>query len=157
MTERTEILVRLGDMAVSGEGHVLVALGLGSCVAVILDDRTAEVSGLAHVLLPSHAMSRDRTKPGRSADTAVPQLVRAMCERGATFADLTGRLVGGASMFADLLAPGAVHMGQRNVDACRRGLSEVSIPIVGEAVGGQKSRSVWVDSADGTVAVRVVS
>ncbi len=59
-------------------------------------------------------------------------------------------------MFADLLAAGAVHIGERNVDACRRGLREASIPIVGEAVGGQKSRSVWVDPSGGTVTVRMV-
>jgi chemotaxis protein CheD len=69
---------------------------------------------------------------------------------------MTGRLVGGASMFADLLAAGTVHIGERNIDACRRGLRDASIRLTGEAVGGQKSRSVWVDSSDGKVTVRMV-
>ncbi len=151
-----EILVRLGAMAVTDSGETLTALGLGSCVAVILDDREARVCGLAHVLLPSRSLSRDTSNPIRSADTAVPWLVGAMCEKGAAQERITCRLVGGASMFADLLAAGAVHIGERNVVACRSSLRGVSVPIVGEAVGGEKSRSVWLDGERGVVTVRTV-
>jgi chemotaxis protein CheD len=59
-------------------------------------------------------------------------------------------------MFADLLAAGAVHIGERNVVACRSSLRGVSVPIVGEAVGGEKSRSVWLDGERGVVTVRTV-
>lgn len=154
--DRAEILVRLGAMAVTDSGETLYALGLGSCVAVLLDDREATVSGLAHVLLPSHSLCRDASHPARSADTAVPHLVQAMCELGASPKRLTGWLVGGASMFADLLAAGTVHIGERNIEACRKSLRAAAVPIAGEAVGGQQSRSVWLDSTNGTVTVRQV-
>jgi chemotaxis protein CheD len=153
---KTEIVVKLGAMAVTACGETLVALGLGSCVAVILDDREAKLAGLAHVLLPSQTLSRDRSNPARSADTAVPRLVQLLCEQGASRERLTGWLVGGASMFADLLAAGTVHIGERNIAACRSGLREASVPIVGEAVGGQRSRSVWLDAERGVVTVRTV-
>ena len=45
--------VRVADLVTArGEG-VLTALGLGSCVAIVLWDPTTSAGGMAHVLLPS--------------------------------------------------------------------------------------------------------
>ena len=153
---RSEILVRLGVIAVTNTGETLVALGLGSCVGVLLHDPVGRVGGLAHVLLPSRSLSRDRANPARAADTAVPALAQQMIEYGAVPQRVVARLVGGASMFADLLAAGTVHIGERNVVACRLALRKEGIPVVAEAVGGQGSRSVWFDVGHGTVTVRSV-
>ncbi|UCD23880.1 MAG: chemotaxis protein CheD [Gemmatimonadota bacterium] len=157
MTDQSaEKLVRLGMIVTSNGGDTLAALGLGSCVAVLLHDPGAGVGGMAHVLLPSQSLSRDRSSPGRTADTAVPALVQEMVDRGASPARLVARMVGGASMFSDLLAAGTVHIGERNVVACRLALREAGIPLEGEAVGGKGSRSVWFDVASGTVTIRSV-
>jgi chemotaxis protein CheD len=107
-------------------------------------------------LLPSHSLSRDRSNPARTADTAIPVLAAQMREHGASNNRIVARLVGGASMFADLLAAGTVHIGERNIVACRLALREAGIPIVAEAVGGKGSRSVWFDVGRGTVTVRSV-
>jgi chemotaxis protein CheD len=153
---RSEILVRFGVIAVTNAGETLVALGLGSCVAVLLHDPVARVGGLAHVLLPSRSLSRDRGNPARAADTAIPTLAAKMLEYGASPQRIVARMVGGASMFADLLAAGTVHIGERNVVACRLALRKEGIPIIAEAVGGKGSRSVWFDVGHGTVTVRSV-
>lgn len=151
-----EVIVRMGEFAVlRGEG-VLVALGLGSCVAVILHDRYARVAGLAHVVLPSASLSREHDRPARAAETAVPLLVGAMNAEGADVARLTARLVGGASMFANLLAPGSVSMGERNTLAARAALRAAGIPIVGQSLGQTYGRSVWFDLRLGTALVRSV-
>ena len=152
----SEQLVRLGIIVVSNGDDTLAALGLGSCVAVLLHDPRAGVGGMAHVLLPSQSLSRDRSNPGRAADTAVPALVEQMTERGASQPLMVARMVGGASMFSDLLAAGTVHIGERNVVACRLALRKAGIPVVGEAVGGKGSRSVWFDVGSGSVTVRSV-
>lgn len=149
-------MVRLGAMAVTNGGETLSALGLGSCVAVIVHDAKSGVGGLAHIVLPSQSLSRDRANPARSADTAIPMLVERMADHGATPNRIVARLVGGASMFADLLATGTVHIGERNIVACRLALRKIGIPVVAEAVGGKKSRSVWFDVGKGTVTVRSV-
>lgn len=146
----------MGELAVARGHGTLVALGLGSCVAVVLHDPVSCVGGLVHVLLPSKALSRDRDHPSRTADSAIPHAVGVMSERGADRARITARLVGGASMFRDLLAAGSVHVGERNVVACRLGLRTAGIPIVGEAVGGGAGRSVWFDVTRGRVTVRSV-
>ncbi len=156
MTPAREIVVHMGAYAVlRGEGTV-AALGLGSCVAVILHDRHAQVVALAHVVLPSASLSRDRDRPARFADTAVPLLVGGMKIEGADVARIVARLVGGASMFANLLAAGTVPMGERNVLAARAALRAAGISIVGEAVGGSSGRSVWFDARRGTALVRSV-
>lgn len=151
-----EIVVRMGDYAVvRGEG-VLVALGLGSCVAIILHDRHVRVAGLAHVVLPSASLSRDRDRPARAAESAVPLLVGAMKTEGADVARIVARLVGGASMFANLLPAGTVSMGERNTLAARAALRATGIPMVGERVGDTIGRSVWFDVRRGTAVVRSV-
>jgi chemotaxis protein CheD len=151
-----QTLVRMGEVAVARRHGVLVALGLGSCVAVLLHDAGARVGALAHVLLPSQSLSRNRGNPARAADTAVPHALAQLRDGGAEVTRVTARLVGGASMFQDLLPTGAVHIGERNLVACRTALRVVGVPIVGEAVGGQSGRSVWFDVEQGRVIVRSV-
>lgn len=147
-------LVRMGELAVASGQGTLVALGLGSCVAVILHDPAAKVGCLAHVLLPSESLSRDRSNPARTADTAIPLATARIRAQGAEPSRIVARLVGGASMFAELLMAGAIHIGERNVTACRKGLRDIGIRVVAEAVGGQTGRSVWFDVGRGTVRVR---
>lgn len=147
-------LVRMGELAAARGQGILVALGLGSCVAVILHDPVAKVGCLAHVLLPNRSLSRDQANPARAADTAIPLAADRMRAQGADDSRIVGRLVGGASMFAELLMAGTIHIGERNITACRTGLRDIGIPIVAEAVGGQTGRSVWFDIGRGTVRVR---
>lgn len=148
--------VGLGRYAVAQGGGTLACLGLGSCVAVVLHDPVAQVGGLAHVVLPSPSLSRDRSNPGRFAETAVPLLIAEVLRAGATRGKVSARLVGGASMFTGLAPAGAVQMGQRNVNACRAALEAAAIPISAEAVGGEIGRSVWLAVDSGVLTVRSV-
>ena len=156
MTGR-ELVVKVADLQVGGTGDRLVTVGLGSCIAIVLYDPAAKVGGLAHVLLPSPALSRPDGNPAKSPHTAVPRLLELMTERGASPRRVTARLVGGASMFAALSPPGTIQMGERNVVASRQVLHSHSIPLVGEAVGGDYGRTVRLDVSDGTLEVRSVA
>ncbi len=148
-------VIGLGRYGIQSTG-TLASLGLGSCVAVLLHDPTTSVGGLAHVVLPAVALSRDRSNPTRFAETAVPFLIAEMVKAGATRGRLTARLVGGASMFTALTPAGTVQIGQRNVSACRQALDLEKVPLVAEAVGGEIGRSVWFAVASGAVTVRSV-
>jgi chemotaxis protein CheD len=59
-------------------------------------------------------------------------------------------------MFAALSPPGTIQMGERDVVASRQVLNTHSIPLVGEAVGGDYGRTVRLDVAKGTLEVRSV-
>ncbi|HET6232832.1 MAG TPA: chemotaxis protein CheD [Longimicrobiaceae bacterium] len=145
MTPR-QSFVKVAQHAVGGKEDVLVTLGLGSCVAIVLQDRAAGVGGMAHVLLPEPSLARDASNPAKFAATAVPLLLEEMGRLGARAGRLEARLVGGASMFASLMGPGSLNMGERNVRASREALRKAGIPIVAEEVGADYGRSVrfWV-------------
>ena len=151
-----EIVVRVADLRSACGEAVLATVGLGSCVAIMLHDPVARVGGLAHILLPSRSLGRTADHPGRFPQTAVPLLLDEMTALGADRRRLVARLVGGASMFSNLVPAGSMQMGDRNVIAVREVLNELAIPIVGEAVGGNQGRSVWFHIADGRVSVRIV-
>jgi chemotaxis protein CheD len=108
------------------------------------------------VVLPTASLSRDRSNPARSAESAVPLLVGEVLREGGVRGRLRARLVGGASLFSALTPPGTVQIGQRNISACRAALVAQGIDVVAEAVGGELGRSVWLDVATGTVTVRSV-
>jgi len=125
-------------------------------VAIILYDPVARVGGLAHVLLPTEAMSRDRSNPAKFPATVVPILLDRMRDLGAMGNRLRAKIVGGASMFGNLIPPGGVNIGERNVVAVRQVLAGAKIPIVAEDTGSDYGRSVYLNVADGAVEVRSV-
>jgi chemotaxis protein CheD len=153
MTER--IAVRVAEIIVQAGPVELVALGLGSCVAIVLHDPEVPIGGMAHILLPAPPPRRPPGHIGRYAQSAVPALVDRMVEAGALRHRLTARLVGGSSMFAGLLAPGAIHVGERNIVAAHAALHAQGVRVAGEWVGGDFGRSVFFDT--GTGALRVTS
>ena len=152
-----EIIVKVADLRAGTGTDILVTIGLGSCVGIVLYDATAHVGGLAHVLLPSPALGRQDSNPAKFPQTAVPLLLEQMGERGASFRRISARLIGGASMFSGLGAPGTIQMGERNLVASRQALHQSSVAIVGEATGGDFGRTVRLWVADGRVEVSSVA
>jgi chemotaxis protein CheD len=152
-----EIVVRVADLQAGTGNDVLVTIGLGSCVAVVLHDPEAKVGGLAHVLLPSPALSRRDDNPAKFPQTAIPRLLELMGQLGASPRRVTARLAGGASMFASLSAPGTIQMGERNSVACRQVLNQHGVALIGEATGGDYGRTVKLWVADGRVEISSVS
>jgi len=148
------LFVGISDLEVARAPATLTAVALGSCVGVVVHDPVAQVGGLAHVLLPSPSIGRARVDaPGRFAPSAVASLLEGLLALGAEPSRLTARLVGGASMFAQLQPAGTIQVGERNVHAVREALHRHSVRVVGEAVGGDFGRSVDFDVGTGQVVV----
>jgi len=154
---RGEIIVKVADLRAGAGQDILMTIGLGSCVAIVLYDPVAHVGGLAHVLLPSPALSRKDGNLAKFPQTAVPRLLELMATAGASTRRMTGRLVGGASMFSSLGAPGTIQMGERNVVASRQALHQAGIAIIGEATGGDFGRTVRLWVADGRLEISSVA
>lgn len=151
-----ERIVKVADWAVERGNRVLVTLGLGSCVAIMLHDPEARMGGMAHILLPSQRLARDEAHPAKFPETAVPLLVERLTALGAMRARLVAKLAGGASMFAQLMSPGTLQMGERNLVAARDVLRRHAIVVKAEAVGGERGRSVRFHVRDGRVEIRSV-
>ena len=126
-------------------------------MAIMLHDAQAKVGGMAHILLPSPALSRVDTNPAKFPQTAIPRLIQLMVSEGAEPGRITARLAGGASMFASLAPPGTIQMGERNLVAARQVLNTHGVPLVGEAVGGDFGRTVRLRVRDGHIEVSTVA
>ena len=151
-----EVIVKVAAWAAERGDGVLVTLGLGSCVAIMLHDPERRVGAMAHILLPSRSLAHDATNPAKFPETAVPLLVERLKALGAEPRRLVAKLAGGASMFSQLMTPGTIQMGERNDVAARTALRTAGIPIVREAVGGERGRTVRFHVADGRVEIRSV-
>jgi chemotaxis protein CheD len=148
----SETMVRMGELAVSGvHGHVLVSLGLGSCIGLALVDRRMGVAGLAHIVLPQ-SQGPGSESSRKFADRAVPQLLDELERAGARKVRLEAMIVGGASMFA--VSTSSLEVGQRNEAAVRALLEQHRIPVVATATGGDRGRTIRVQAGTSKVTVR---
>jgi chemotaxis protein CheD len=148
----SETMVRMGELAASSaSGHVLVSLGLGSCIGLALMDRRLGIAGLAHVVLPQ-APDQSQENPRKFADFAVPALIVELEALGARKPRLEAVLVGGAAMFA--ISSASLDVGQRNETAVRALLASLRIPVLATATGGNRGRTIRVDVATTAVTVR---
>ena len=147
--------VAIGEMVVSEcPADVLVAYGVGSCVAVCMYDPIAKVGGMLHALLPSAKSDRAGGRPTKFVDQGIPILVNELLQQGAKRPRIAAYLTGGAQV---LNAPGfdtTLNIGERNIEAAERGLKEARIPIKASATGGSIGRTVKLYIADGQVTLR---
>lgn len=147
-----DLMARMGELCASGSpGDTLVALGLGSCIGLVLMDRRKGVAGLAHIVLPT-ADGHTELNPLKFADKAVPELIRQTVALGARKPMLEAVLVGGASMFAN--ASSTLEVGARNAAAVKAALAKERVRVHAEDTGGSKGRTVKVDPPTGVVTVR---
>jgi chemotaxis protein CheD len=151
------VAVALGQWAVAAAPAKIRTL-LGSCVGVVLYDRTAKLGGVAHIVLPSARGALDH--PGKYADTAIPAMITDFNRRLGLKANarLSAKLVGGASMFQvepTVRDNSGLNIGQRNQEAIEQILAALSIPIIARDVGGTAGRRLTLDTASGIVTIRV--
>jgi chemotaxis protein CheD len=150
--------VSIGGIAVSASAaDVLVAYGLGSCVAICLYDPVSRIGGMLHALLPS-APSQNGRNPAPSAkfvDLGTPLLIEALLGLGARRGRLSAQLCGGAQVLsAPGFEEGELHIGKRNVSAAESALRNAHIPIKAQRTGGRVGRTVRFYIATGQVTVR---
>lgn len=148
------VVVGIAQGGVVHKPQKLVSYALGSCVGVCLYDRSRNIAGMAHILLPSHRDAVDQTNPYKFADTGCALLLQEMLKEGAVRQSVTAKIVGGAKMFCtDGKTEG---IGDRNVKAVRQSLAVLGICLIGEDTGRDYGRTVVLDSASGMVTVKSV-
>lgn len=147
--------VGVGEIAATvTRGDSVRAIALGSCIALIILDPSSRCVSMAHVALPDSAIAPDRVhdSPGRFADTAVPALLEAVA-RTARIVDPRGlivKLAGGAHVIA---GGASFDIGRRNAIALKRHLWTRRMGAIAEELGGNISRTVTVDVAEGRVRI----
>ncbi len=147
-------VVKMAELRLA-ENSTLLKTTLGSCVAVILHDTRRAVGGMAHFMLPER-LGVDMVI-GKYADTAIPALLSRMLKRGSRLQDIRACLAGGANMFKASGDLQITAIGEKNVQAARRILGQLQIPLAYEDTGGERGRTVLFNTHTGEVQVRFLN
>jgi chemotaxis protein CheD len=150
--------VGMGDLQLTETPGKLHTLGLGSCVALVLYDRKAQVAGMAHVMLPKSPAgdTAESKKPGKFADTAILNLLEELDKQGAEKRRIRAKIAGGAKMFNLASASPLMAIGRQNIDAVTEHLKSHGIPLDGKDTGGTRGRSVTFDTGSWRMTVRII-
>lgn len=158
MTE-TVRSVSIGEMVVSkNPNDLLVAYGLGSCVAVCAYDPRARIGGMLHALLPASPNgAASETNPAKFVREGVPVLLKELAKQGANQSRLVVRLCGGAQMLvAAQLNNTSLNIGSRNVTAATETLKNSGLRIKDQITGGHAGRTVKMNISTGKIVVRTL-
>ena len=150
------IKVGMADLKLCKAPNSVTTLGLGSCVGVALRDPVTKVGGLAHVMLPDSTTISQNSNQAKFADTGIQLLVDQMIKAGANRSRLVAKIAGGAQMFAMQNKNDLVQVGRRNVEACKKKLAELKIPILAEDTGLNYGRTVIYYPESGNFVIRAV-
>jgi chemotaxis protein CheD len=158
-------VVYIGEIVTSDKPEdVLVAYGLGSCVAVCMYDPVAKVGGMLHALLPTAPRGSKATdRPAKFVDRGVPVLIHLLLGMGARRTRLEAKLCGGAQLLSDpgqasaFGQNGRLNVGKLNVLAAEVALRTAGLRIRGRATGGTVGRTIKLHMLDGRVMVKTLA
>jgi chemotaxis protein CheD len=143
--------IGMGEIGVA-QGDGFLRTFVGSCVGLAIYCQREKVAGLAHIVLPD---SKGKGEPaGKYADTAIPETIRLLEKLvGRQGLRLSAKMVGGAKMFA---FQKGTTIGDQNVVAVERILSDCGIPVLARCCGGEKGRRVSLDVGTGAIRVETL-
>jgi chemotaxis protein CheD len=146
--------VPMSGMKVDSGNAVMRSTGIGSCIVITLYDSLKKIGAMAH---PMIAMPKGKKFPLsnlRYVENAIHSMVQEMEKAGANKKRLESKIFGGAHMFK-VFDSGDKTIGMTNVNAAKRELEGIGIPIVANDTGGNVGRSVHFDLATGLVDVKM--
>ncbi|HNB54157.1 MAG TPA: chemotaxis protein CheD [Anaerolineales bacterium] len=146
------IPVGLGELSVSANAEeVLVAYGLGSCVAIGMIDQLIGVGGLLHAVLPES--NRQPPQP-KFVDSGIRLLLEQMQQRGANRRRMLVHLAGGASVLTLSGYTQTFNIGTRNIASAIECLLNEHLSITSKDVGGSVGRTVRLYIRNGRMTVQ---
>ena len=151
-----EIKVGMADLNICVSPDSIITLGPGSCVGIAIRDPITKIGGLAHIMLPDSTTIRNNSNIPKFADTGIEELVKQIVRRGADRGRLVAKIAGGAQMFGFQSNSEMVRVGERNVEATKRKLGQLRIPILAEDTGKNFGRTVIFYPETGDFVIRAV-
>jgi chemotaxis protein CheD len=144
----------MGEYLVSAGGDQrLITYSLGSCIGLTLYDPTTGVGGLLHAQMPLSRTAPERSsrRPATFVDTGVAALLAELLGLGASRRHLVACVAGAATLLDD---DRLFDVGRRNHLVLRKMLWKNGILVAAEDVGGNCSRTLWLDTADGRTGLK---
>lgn len=149
-----EIQVGIAELKVARQPDRLITFSLGSCVGISLYDPLFRVGGLLHIMLPDSTQFNNVNKPAKFADLGIPLLLSEIRHKGARIANLQAKLAGGAQMFSGYNEKFELDIGKRNAIMAKQTLQSLGINILAEELGGNRGRTMILDTVTGQVFIR---
>lgn len=157
VTMRNVIRVGIADMNTVKAPETIRTSGLGSCIGVVLYDEIKKIAGMLHVMLPDSSLSRsDRINVAKFADTGIYGLMELLKAEGVRPMSLKAKIAGGAQMF-QFGSSDTIRIGPRNIEAVKKELKRLSIPIIAEDIGGTSGRTIEFDPSTAMLSIRTVN
>jgi len=154
---KTVVRVGIADMNIVKMPDTIRTSGLGSCVGVVLYDESKKMAGLVHVMLPDSSLGRtERLNVAKFADTGIYSLMEMLKAEGVRPLALKAKIAGGAQMF-QFGSSDTIRIGPRNVEAVKKELSRLSIPLIAEDTGGSSGRTIEFDPETCRLSIRTVN
>jgi len=138
--------LQAGFIFVAAEPTVISTV-LGSCVSVSIYDRKRKTGGMNHFQLP-HTKEKHKST-SRYGNVATSTLIHMMINSGSKMKHLEAQIFGGA--FNPEIS--TKDMGQENVMAAKKILTQKQVLVVSEDVGGKKGRKIAFNTNTNEVAV----
>lgn len=151
------IKVGMADWKVCSGQDGVTTLGLGSCVGIAIRDPGTGIGGLAHIMLPDSTEIRNNENRFKFADTGIADMVDEMVKQGAARNRMVAKIAGGAQMFAYGSAKSdMIRVGERNIQASKKKLEEMKIPLLAEDTGDTYGRTVIFYPETGVFVIHAV-
>ncbi len=149
------LIVPAGEFIVSRPEQKILQALLGSCVGLVLFDRSTLIGGLYHILLPNHSSDNIPGNPKLYANSGLPLFFEALIGKGAKAEKLQAFIAGGALFSQNSETEFRLDIGGRTVEIVENFLSEKKIPIVQTETGGYLNTVLSFHLPEGKVDVDV--
>lgn len=152
------VTVNMGDYKLGRGSQKLITRDLGSCVAVAMRDPQTGVGGLLHIMLPKYDSNSAGEVPNfaKYADTGIEELVKKLVLQGAKRERLVVKLAGAAHMVKTEGVSESMDISSRNLNAVKKILAKMNIPVLAAEVGGHSPRTVVFEPGSGVFRILTV-
>lgn len=131
---------------------MMIVTVLGSCVAACIRDKTSNIGGMNHFMLPfQNDFGEAAGNMAIYGDYAMEVLIKQLLDMGAQRKHLEAKIFGGGNL---LKAVTADRVGERNAAFVRKYLNQQKIPVLAEDLLGEHSRKIYFLPEQGTVRVK---
>ena len=150
------IKVGMADLNICRDPDIITTLGLGSCIGIALYDPSTKIGGLAHIMLPDSTKIRNNSNRSKFVDSGMEDMLKQLEEVGGSRRRLIAKLAGGAKMFDFADENENTSIGYQNVQAAKKILEELRIPLVAEDTGENYGRTIVFDPETNALEIRAV-
>ncbi len=154
MNKRKIVEIFSGQYLVSKNQNLIISTLLGSCIAVCLYDKWAQVGGMNHFMLPSpNNSNRNNDSNGIYGLPSLELMITELLQSGAMKSRLEAKVFGGAKVVKEL--PGNIP--QANIEFTLDYLAKENIKLISTDTGGEFGRKILFDLSDFSVYVKTMA